>query len=921
MADVTITTTDDGNEYAAGKHVLAWASDTIGYHFSENATEDLVYKKTTDGGATWGSPVTVRLDTALRKFSIWADWWTPGDTGNLIHIAYGASTFGVAHRSLDTTDDSLSTEVVIESFTDANTGSAHNLAILDIVKSRGGNLYVAWAFDATIGGNDTGFERSTDGGATWTARATPWESAVIDRILLQPGNEADSNDIWAIFIDVSADEIDLKVYDNSGDSWATTNIATAMNVNVFVATYSFDVTCRHSDNHSILIAMSDGDTATTDLRVWDIASSASITALTNVFTDETDHIGCAILIDQNTNDLYSFYGGITGEVFATALTVNYKLSTDGGTTWGTEVNYSETQGSHWEIYTDISVGVTKAGRVAAAFADTADSPDSIMFNAVNAISVLGGTVTPLTLSTSIIVDWDNDGVFDADEKIDAYVTSINWQRGKEPEQVATPGGNAVIQISDPTGIFSPNSTFWGVNGTVTINRGVRATFTYQGTDYTVFRGQIHRISNSVRPGNNQMATLFCVDETETLRMRTISHPDTAVTTAATPTEDRPETDKTFGGAGGAGTTGVIARILNEANWPSARRAIGEAGSTAEFWWAYQENAKSALEEIERHEGRRSTIFIDSSGDVTFYSSTHNNGTTFIAGFGSGSTGPFVQLLEAQLSARNVVNRSIATVFTREAQAFNSVLDVKFPRTSIATNTTLSWIVLLDDAPINGVVGIDAKKNSTAGMAIIGVTSGTSYEQSSHENLVRYQVLGGGSAIQYFVQNIDTGEYAGESLSIGHPSTDAGYGGSTDVFPQVYAELAPISFEATFSDPTSTGVYGSREVTAKYPFFGVQGKASVRAEKDVANNSTAHFDGFRLSLTGSDSNSVRQILERGIFDRIRVNSTQLHLKHVNVSNTTLDVGDFYITKGEWSMQEGGLMTAIWTLDEATKAPAP
>jgi hypothetical protein len=246
---------------------------------------------------------------------------------------------------------------------------------------------VAWATSDT-GGNELGFERSTDDGTTWTARTTPWESTAIDRILLQPGAEADDQDIWAIFIDISADEIDLKVYDDSGNSWATTNIATAMNVNVFANTYSFDVAPVRADNGSILIALSGGDVATTDLLAWKILSSASITALTDVFTDETDHIGCALAIDQGTSDIYAFYGGSEGETFPTALTVNYKKSTDDGTTWGAEVQYSESAGaSNWEVYTDPSVGNPKAGLIAAAWVETAASPDNILINVVNAVEV------------------------------------------------------------------------------------------------------------------------------------------------------------------------------------------------------------------------------------------------------------------------------------------------------------------------------------------------------------------------------------------------------------------------------------------------------------------------------------------------------------------------------------------------------
>ena len=388
MADVTIRTVG-GTTYSVGFRPLFWTSATVGYFIFINTTEDLVYKKTTNGGATWGSDVTIRLDTSLRKFSCWADWHTSGDTGTKLHIVWVGSG-SVAYRSLDTSDDTLSTEVNVKSVSGTDTGTSYrDGAIIDIVKARGGNLYCAFYNEDAV--TDTsGFERSTDGGVTWDAKAEPWEGEA-ERIILQPGDAADSNDIMAFFWDQSAEEIDRKLYDDSADSWSTTNIATGV-TDSFTDTHMWSACHRHSDNHSILIVQTGGDVSTVDMQCWDIASG-SITAKTDVWTNEDDHAGAAIAINQNNDDLYAVFCGDPCEVLASALNVYRSKSTDGGTTWDTKVQINEACADNYqEVFVDTSVGDTLAGLIGVAWVnvDACGTDDDILFSAVNSISIDGG---------------------------------------------------------------------------------------------------------------------------------------------------------------------------------------------------------------------------------------------------------------------------------------------------------------------------------------------------------------------------------------------------------------------------------------------------------------------------------------------------------------------------------------------------
>ena len=91
---------------------LVFIDENVGYKFHRFGVAPdsgkCVYRKTTDGGATWGAQVVVDSQTDCSNVVVWYDQWTPGDNGTYIHIAtYDTGDDELFYNRLDTSDDSL----------------------------------------------------------------------------------------------------------------------------------------------------------------------------------------------------------------------------------------------------------------------------------------------------------------------------------------------------------------------------------------------------------------------------------------------------------------------------------------------------------------------------------------------------------------------------------------------------------------------------------------------------------------------------------------------------------------------------------------------------------------------------------------------------------------------------------------------
>lgn len=336
---LTVANTIAAQWAGAGTNYIVQASNGALYMVFIDSASDVSYLKSSDGGETWGPAVLASTAGTNTQLAVWYDRWTDttGTLGDRIHFAFTDSgTDDTSYRTLNTADDTLSTQTVI--FAGGSTAAGNHLSITRAV---GGNVYCKTVIDA---GAEGGFFRlptaNVPNGAWDAARTADEAIATLDQMILLPDYDAaDTNDILAIFWDASANEISRKLYDDSANSWAEASISGSMTeLGTGTAFASFAVAPDPGNTRHILVAWSATDAANADLRCWTVDSGA-IAEVTNVVLNSEDDQGlCAIGIDTVTGYWHVFYGGASdgSETWNTALNIYTKVSRDLGTTWGPE---------------------------------------------------------------------------------------------------------------------------------------------------------------------------------------------------------------------------------------------------------------------------------------------------------------------------------------------------------------------------------------------------------------------------------------------------------------------------------------------------------------------------------------------------------------------------------------------------------
>lgn len=398
-ADTTVETSTDGDVHEQGGPWGAyWIDEDTATIAWINADRDMMWRRTTDGGSSWGSAQQVESGE-VYGISCWFDQETPGDTGTLMHCVWPdrQGTDALHYVNVDISDGTESSVVDAITITVNDSANAMRTAI---TKTQGGNLIACISTQSGIE-----CSKSDDTGATWSDIADAFESATEeDWLLLYPADTADTDDAAGIFWDRSADEISVKMYDDSANTWTETSISTAM---VDDQDYRhMDGAIRLSDQHLILAAHNDADSTTDDIKTWDITldsiSSPTVTAKTDVVSNQSEAGGVGVFINQQNDDVYvAYYKGNTA--WLSTVDLVYHISEDDLSTWGSEQSYNETT----DDYRSMSTGRTvddDGGYYQPLIFD--DDNTELIINLVNDVAIAeaagpGGDPPPLRLLTGV----------------------------------------------------------------------------------------------------------------------------------------------------------------------------------------------------------------------------------------------------------------------------------------------------------------------------------------------------------------------------------------------------------------------------------------------------------------------------------------------------------------------------------------
>lgn len=348
MADVTV----DAATHTSGESIDMlwgpyWTSPSVGYIISVDPFAEVEVRKTEDSGASWAvqDSVNAPADSSVSRVAAWKDTETPGDSGTLLHIAWG-DTFldAVGYIIFDTSDDTYGTRREVDLFTAF--GNIRSDIDISITKSKSGRVYICARsdFELDTENTDHSMRSSSDNFATNNESETSPYTSDEEQLKLYPGADADEDDICAVVFDGVNKDFEFWKFDASAGTWGVTTILNVLLTRLEVANFKtlFDAVIRHSDEHILFAAWNDLDQASADLRTWDITQATPTITQKGIIESNSDDMALvAMMINQQNDDVYVAYVGSDdgSQTWLSAVQCHYVLSTDDLGTWSNETTY------------------------------------------------------------------------------------------------------------------------------------------------------------------------------------------------------------------------------------------------------------------------------------------------------------------------------------------------------------------------------------------------------------------------------------------------------------------------------------------------------------------------------------------------------------------------------------------------------
>lgn len=303
---------------------------SMGYVVYVDADSNVVYRKTVDGGATWGNAVSLGDNQGVGNVSVWYDRWTPGDTGDTLHLAHiGSSADTLRYNTLNTANDTAGTWISVR------TGAAWTApsAGCTITKSTTGRRFISQGPIIS----------HSDDGTTWTAADIGDPGAGIDAGQLLP---LTSGDVLLLQVRAGAvDRLRTAVWTNSLGAWSTwTTNAAVIEAD---ATYlsQWGAALDHLSGDVFVAVHTDVNGASGALTLYKFSDTTrALMHVSDIVADTARQItSVSLLADKHNGDLYAVYARQNGAIVGTNPTNVYlhvRHSADGGAFWSAETPIS-----------------------------------------------------------------------------------------------------------------------------------------------------------------------------------------------------------------------------------------------------------------------------------------------------------------------------------------------------------------------------------------------------------------------------------------------------------------------------------------------------------------------------------------------------------------------------------------------------
>lgn len=332
MADIAIETGAYSTSYTAiapwGPY---WYSKTVGVIVGVGTGTDLAAWYTEDGGDTWSAEQILKAGTVERMAAM-----LDRVDGKSVRVAYVDGTSDVlGHAAFDM--ESLTWGTENETSHNA-TGTNENNRV-GITMSPSGYIGIA----AVNSGTASTFLTSVDGGVNFVSKNTPFESDALDSIATAWADMSDQNDMAFMFWDASANQITVKTFDHSTNTWAE-NTGGALTAAASASYENWRTTYRESDKATLIAAFNEVNTTTADIITGYVVVSAltglSITATANALTNPgANFVLCSIFCDHTDDSVYVPY--LNGSSWESTMGADYVKSVDDMASWGSPVALSE----------------------------------------------------------------------------------------------------------------------------------------------------------------------------------------------------------------------------------------------------------------------------------------------------------------------------------------------------------------------------------------------------------------------------------------------------------------------------------------------------------------------------------------------------------------------------------------------------